>query len=160
MAAPGPATEHEQFMRNRIMERITVAIAAQEGTSMAQCKHTLRHDGEIIVLRQAASNEDLVVRMRRLKPRILLLSADLCTDAECSLLQALRRECPGTLVMLVGPHAIEDEQLANALVVGARGYLEQGDLERLLARAVHGVDRGEAWITRKMLGKIMQMSLS
>lgn len=142
------------------MERITVAIAAQDGTGMAQCRKTLRHEGEIIVLRQEVASENLVARMRRLKPRILLLSADLCTDAGCSLLQALRRECPGTLVMLVGPHAIEDEQLANALVTGARAYLEQDDLERLLARAVHGVDRGEAWVTRKMLGKIMEMSLS
>jgi DNA-binding NarL/FixJ family response regulator len=142
------------------MEPITVAIAAQDGTGMAQCRNTLRHDGEIIVLRQSVNSENLVTRMCRLKPRILLLSADLCTDAECSLLQALRRKCPGTLVMLVGPHAIEDDQLANALLVGARGYLEQGDLERLLARAVHGVDRGEAWVTRKMLGKIMEMSLS
>lgn len=140
------------------MERITVAIATHNDAGLAQCKRTLRRDGDITVLQQAANGEDLVARTRRLQPRILLLSVDLCTDDECSLLQALRCECPETLVLLVAPQATGDDRLANALVTGARGYLEEENLEHQLRIAVHGVDRGEAWVTRRMLGRIMEMS--
>lgn len=142
------------------MDRITVAIAAHDGSQMTAVCDTLRHDANIAVFRRVEAGEGLVAQTLRLKPRILLLSVELCGDAECALLHALRRECPETLVLVLVHHSVRDDQLANAVAVGARGYLEQDDIERLLANAVHRVDRGEAWVPRKMLGKIMTMAFS
>lgn len=141
------------------MEHITVAIDADIGADMAQCTRMLRRDSGITVLPHAADGEDLVARMLRLRPRILLVGVHLCADDECSVLQVLRRDCPETRVMLVACDPVEDDRVAKALVVGAHGYLEQRDLEHFLATAVHGLDQGEVWVSRKMLGKIMNMTL-
>lgn len=140
------------------MESITVAIADPDRSGMAACKSMLQHDRDITVVRQTTSGKGLVYKMLQLQPRILLLSLGLCTDAECSVLQALRRACPETRVVLLAHHSVQEERLANALAIGARGYLEQDDVRRLLTTAVHCVDRGEAWVSRKMLGKIMAMA--
>lgn len=142
------------------MDRITVAIATHDGSEMAACHNTLRHYVNIALFRQTETGEDLVSKTLRLKPRILLLSVELCADPECSILQTLRRECPDTLVLLLAHHSVLNNQLAIAVAVGARGYLEQVDIERLLANAVHRIDCGEAWVPRKMLGKIMTMAFS
>lgn len=142
------------------MERITVAIAADVGAGMTQCRRMLRLDTRISVLPRATGGEDLVAWMLRLRPRILLMGVHLCTDEDYLVLEELRRACPETRVMLVGHRPIEEDRLARAIVVGAHGYLEQRDLEHFLPTAVHGMDQGEAWVPRKVLGKIMNMALS
>lgn len=142
------------------MQTITVAIADPDRAGLMARKRMLRHDLDITVVGQATSCKDLVAKVLRLKPRILLLSLGLCGDAECSVLRVLCRKCPATRVVLLADHAIQEERLAHALVIGARGHLELGVVERQLAKAVHGVNRGEAWVSRKMLGKIMDIELS
>lgn len=140
------------------MERITLAIAYHDSSGTATCRTMLSLDHDITVITRITGGKDLVSRMLRLKPRVLLFSVGLCTDAECSVLQALRHACPDTIVVLLADHSIQEDRLANALAVGARGYLEQGDIERLLANVVHRVAGGEAWVPRKILGKIMTMA--
>lgn len=140
------------------MQSITVAIADPDNAGSAACKDMLRHDRGITVLRRTAIGDDLVARMLQLKPRILLFSLRMCTDAECSVLQALRLACPDTLVVLLAHHPLQEDRLVRALAFGARGYLEQADIQRQLAEAVHGVHRGETWVPRKMLGNIMAMA--
>jgi DNA-binding NarL/FixJ family response regulator len=119
----------------------------------------LQQDGDITVVGQAANCCDLVTKLLTLKPRILLFSLDLCGDAECSLLDILRRDCPSTRVVLLADHPVEEGQLVQALATGAVGYLEYNACEHHLARAVHCVDRGEAWVPRSMLGRMMERIL-
>jgi DNA-binding NarL/FixJ family response regulator len=140
------------------MERITLAIADHDSSGIAACRTMLSLDHDITVITQIAGGKDLVSRTLSLKPRVLLLSVGLCTDAECSVLEALRHKCPETLVVLLADHSVQEDQLANALAAGARGYLEQDDIGHLLANVVHRVAGGEAWVPRKMLGKIMAMA--
>lgn len=142
------------------MQTITVAIADPDRAGLMACKRMLRHDLDITVVGQATSCKDLVAKVLRLKPRILLFSLGLCTDAKCALLRALCRECPATHVVLLADHSVQEDLLVYALAIGARGYLEHGVVERQLAKAVRGVNRGEAWVPRKMLGKIMEIELS
>jgi DNA-binding NarL/FixJ family response regulator len=139
------------------MKTITVAIADPDREGLMACKRVLWHDLGITVVGEATSCKDLVVKVLRLKPHVLLFSLGLCTDAECSLLRALCRECPATRVVLLAEHSVQEDLLVHALAIGARGYLEHGVVERQLAKAVHGVNRGEAWVPRKMLGKIMEI---
>ena len=140
------------------MDRITVAIASLDGSETTACLNMLRPYANIAVLVRTERGDALVSSMRHLKPRILLLRIELCTDSDTCLLQTLRRECPETLVLLLAHHSIRRDQLAQAVAIGARGYLDQHDIERRLANAVRLLDGGEAWVPRKMLGTIMEMA--
>jgi DNA-binding NarL/FixJ family response regulator len=141
------------------MQSITVAIADPDMGTVQACERMLQQDGDITVVGQAANCTELVTKLLALKPRILLFSLDLCSDAECSLLDVLRRDCPSTRVVLLADHPVEEEQLVQALATGARGYLDYETCERHLAKALHCVDRGEAWVPRRMLGKMMETML-
>ena len=102
-----------------------------------------------------ASWQDIVSRTLEIKPRILLCSFDLAADAGYSLLLTLRRECPETLVILLIDYQVQEDQLMPALFNGAVGFLTRASLHSQLPSAVRGVDRGEAWVPRKMLGTIL-----
>ena len=77
------------------------------------------------------------------------------------MLKSLRIECPETLVVLLADESAQQEELIiQALARGARGYLNLEADPILILKAVHVIDRGEAWVPRKMLGKIMDKVLN
>jgi DNA-binding NarL/FixJ family response regulator len=157
------------------METITVAIADEDGERRAKFEHSLQGEQGIKVLTNTTSIEgemtvdrrlnprtnissidNVVARIRRLNPRILLANMKQCTDANCAMLVSLRRECPETLVVLLADEQVpQEEKVIQALASGARGYLNIEADSVHFSKAMHVIDRGEAWVPRIMLGKIM-----
>lgn len=156
------------------MQPITVAIADADRERQTKFEHSLQSEQGIRVLTNVASSkndmasnrrhkprtsisviEDAVARVRRLNPRVLLANLNQCMDADCAMLVSLRRECPETLVVLLADEAVREDQIIQALASGARGCLSGESALSSLSKAVHVVDRGEAWVPRRMLGKIM-----
>jgi DNA-binding NarL/FixJ family response regulator len=115
--------------------------------------HQLEPDAAVIAI------DDVVERISQLKPRIVFVNLDLSTGGDFALLEALHRECPETLVLLLTDKSIQEEQIIQALATGARGCLSHEADPLYFLKAVHVVDRGEIWVTRKMLGKIMDKVL-
>ncbi len=164
------------------MQPIAVTISDENVGRRVRLEHLLHGEPGIRILTHAKSNEndmfkdrrlvsregttaveDCVAKVRRLKPRVLFATIKQCIDDDYAMLVSLRRECPQTLVVLLADDPDQQEdQVMQALASGARGYLDiKSDTFNVnLSKAVHVVDRGEAWVPRKMLGKIMsQISL-
>jgi len=156
------------------MQPITVAIADTDRGRQTKFEHSLQGEQGIRVLTNVASSEgdvvnnrrlmprtsisaieDAVARIRRLSPRVLLANLSQCMDEDCAMLVSLRRECPETRVVLLAEETVREDQVIQALANGARGCLSSDSAAPCLSKVVHVVDRGEAWVPRKMLGKIM-----
>jgi DNA-binding NarL/FixJ family response regulator len=157
------------------MEIITVAIADEDNERLEKFEHSLKgeqgirvltnektREGEMTVDRRLNSRtnvsaiDNVVARIRRLNPRILLANMKQCTDADCAMLVSLRRECPETLVVLLADDNVpQEDKVMQALASGARGYLNMEKDSMHLSKAMQVIDRGEAWVPRKMLGNIM-----
>ncbi len=107
--------------------------------------------------------ENMVARIERMKPRILLVNIQVqqLFDDFCNLLSALRRQCPDTLVvLLIDEKTIEKKLLLNALASGARGFLDTKMVNTPgFSKMIKAVDQGEAWVSRKLLGEIMNKIL-
>lgn len=67
--------------------------------------------------------DEVVARISQLKPRILFVNLDQIIYGDFALLEALHRECPETLVLLLTDRAAQEEQIIQALANGARGWL-------------------------------------
>ena len=137
------------------MRPITVAIADRDPSGRVACKRLLRHIPGIRVVAGLGLRQDVVPTTLEIKPRILLCSFDFAADAGYSLLLTLRRECPETLIILLTDYQVQEDQLMPALFNGAVGFITRASLQSQLPSAVRGVDRGEAWVPRKMLGTIL-----
>jgi DNA-binding NarL/FixJ family response regulator len=159
------------------MQKVTVAIADTDAARRAKLEHSLQGEQDIKVLTNGISEEreapadrrlhsraditefeDVIARIGRLKPRVLFVNLDQSTGG-FALLQALHREYPETLLVLLTDKSAEDEQIIQALANGVRGCLDHEAAPSYFLKAVRGVDRGEVWVTRKMLGKIMDRIL-
>jgi DNA-binding NarL/FixJ family response regulator len=160
------------------METVTVAIADTDSGRRNKLEQILQGKQGIEVLANVLSNgsgiayddgprphagiaevEDVVARIGRLRPRILFIHLDPANDANFALLEALHRQYPETFVVLLTDKSIHEEQIIQALANGARGCLSHEADPFYVLKAVRVVDRGEIWVTRKMLGKIMDKVL-
>jgi len=163
---------------NLQIQPVTVAIADSDHDRRAGCERFLQNELGITLLKNITSNadvgndftlvnrrlkprsdvtanEDEVARIKRLRPDVLLVNINLGIDEECALLLSLRRACPESLIVLLTDDSVRDNQVIQALELGARGYLNYDAVQHQLANAVRVVGRGEAWVPRKMLGNIM-----
>lgn len=142
-----------------MMQTITVAIAGRQATGLATCNRLLQQEPDTAVVGQAVTCMEVIATVRKFRPRVLVCSLEMCTDTDYPLLLELWRECPYTRVVLLADGLIEEDRLMHALSIGVRGYLGYDEIQLQLARAVRGVDQGEAWVPRKMLGKMVENAL-
>lgn len=105
--------------------------------------------------------ENAIARIKRLNPRVLLVNANKSIDAYCDLLLALQYQCPDTQAILIIDETVAEENyLLKMLASGARGFIPN-NLDALnFSKIVKAVDQGEAWVSRKMTGKIMHEIVS
>jgi DNA-binding NarL/FixJ family response regulator len=160
------------------MQTVTVAIADTDSGRRNKLEQILQGEQGIEVLANVLSNgsgiayddgpaphaglaeiEDIVARIGRLRPRILFIHLDPSNDDYFALLEALHHQYPETFVVLLTDKSIHEEQIIQALANGARGCLSHEADPFYVLKAVRVVDRGEIWVTRKMLGKIMDKVL-
>lgn len=159
-------------------QTVTVAIADTDPGRRTKLEQSLRGGEGVKVLTNGMSNgsntsidrrresrtgmtaiEDLIARVARLNPRILFVNLDQSADEDFALLEALRCECPETLVVLLADKSAPDDRIIKALANGARGCLNRESDPFYFLKAARMVDRGEVWVTRRMLGKMMDKVL-
>jgi DNA-binding NarL/FixJ family response regulator len=165
------------------MQPVTVAIADVDHGRRATYEHILQDEPGITLLANVASShesskvlrlvdrrikprvnvspsENEVARIKRLKPMVLLVNLDMCADEDYALLLSLRCECPETIVVLLADDSVQEGKIMQALKIGARGYLKSKTAQSHLSKAIQVVSRGEAWVSRKMVGNIMEHVLN
>ena len=162
------------------MQPVTVAIADADSDRRARYEHSLRDELGVVLLTNVTSSNDAmfasrraksrahipvteneVARAKRLKPQVLLIDSNLCSGGKFPMLVSLRRECPETFAVLLidDDCSVSEDMIIQAMDAGARGYLSHEAAQRNLSRVAQVVERGEIWVSRKMLGKIMDRVL-
>ena len=161
------------------MHPITVAIADVNLEKREALEQFLQNDRQTLnVLSDRISNEkersydrrlksrdnitfieDNIARVNRLRPRVLLVNTQFFSNTVYDFLAALRQRCPDTKVIILTNNSIEENKILEGLASGARGFLNYGADLVSFSKAVCTVDRGEAWVPRKMLGRIMEKIL-
>ena len=155
------------------MKKVTVAIADADAGRREKLEQSLQGEQDIKVFTNVLSNgselpgergvipftdiieiEDVIARIGQLKPRILFVNLDESTGG-FALLEALYREYPETLMVLLTDKSAKEEEIIQALASGVRGCMDYETAPAYFLKAVRVIDRGEVWVTRKMLGKIM-----
>jgi len=161
-----------------LKQSVTVAIADADRARRAGYERLLQgKDGITLLTNGAASFEDTVkgalvdrrlkprtnlselenevARIKRLKPLVLLINLNQCTDDDSALLLSLRRECPEAQMVFLADDSIHEDKILKVLEIGAKGYLKYETVRHYLTKAIQVVGQGEAWVPRKMLGNIM-----
>lgn len=109
----------------------------------------------VTVVGQAATGREAVTLARELKPDIVLMDIAMPDGDGLQATREIREELPGTAVVMLTA-SDEDENLQEAVRLGAAGYmLKSLDAEELFD-LIAGVARGEAAVTRTMAARLLK----
>jgi DNA-binding NarL/FixJ family response regulator len=142
------------WVKKRQIPVINVLIADPDRKSRAACLRALYGVRGVRVVGEAATGLEAVSATAKLKPRVVLLDLELSSEFGASLISVVRRKSARTRVILLVGRASE-ERILEALSHGAVGCVTKKDTERFLPEALEAVSSGEAWMSRKLIPKIM-----
>jgi len=142
------------WVKKRQIPVISVLIADPDKKSRAACVRALHGVRGVHVVGEAGTGLEAVSATAKLKPRVVLLDLELSSEFGASLISVVRRKSARTRVILLVGRASE-ERILEALSHGAVGCVTKKDTERFLPEALEAVSSGEAWMSRKLIPKIM-----
>jgi len=132
---------------------ITVVIADSDTRRLGVCVRLLGGVRGIKVVATAGTVRETIETAVH-QPHILLLDLKMTQANEAATLPLLRAKSPRTQIILLTGQASDAHVLAG-ISQGARGYLDAKLLRRFLVKAVRAVAAGESWVSRAMVGKLI-----
>lgn len=142
------------WVRKRPLPVVSILIADRDKATRAAATRVIQSLRGMRVVGEATSGLEAVSATARLKPRVVLLDLKLSSEFEAALISVLRRKSARTRVILLVGRAPE-AKIIEALSHGAVGCVAKADLARFLPEALVAVSSGEAWMSRKLIPKIM-----
>lgn len=104
-----------------------------------------RYDNQVEALAAVVDSE----------PDVILLDYDLEKNNTELLIKSLLIESTESKIILLGKH-LSDEIILNCLICGIYGCLESKDIRYFLNQAIVAVGQGQAWISRRHVGLLME----
>lgn len=135
------------------MPTITVVIADTDKRRLGTCARLLRATRGVTVIATAQAVRDTIGAAVH-QPDILLLDLKMARANDGATVPLLRTKSPQTQIILLTGRASDGDVLAG-ISQGARGYLDAKLLRRFLVKAVRAVAAGESWVSRAMVGKLI-----
>jgi DNA-binding NarL/FixJ family response regulator len=132
----------------------TVLIADFEKAGRATCQRLLQLEKKIKVVGEARCGLEAMTAAAKLKPRVLLLDPSGVEGEGVYLVSTILEKSPKTRIILLSERA-SDSDILDALSQGALGYVAKPALATYLTKAVRAVAAGEAWVPRRMVGRLI-----
>lgn len=142
------------WVEKRPLRIVNILIADSDKAARATVARTILPLRGMRVVGEAQTGLEAVSATARLKPGVVLLDLELSSEFGATLIAILRRKSARTRVILLVGRASES-RIIEALSHGAVGCVTKKDVARFLPEALEAVASGEAWMSRKLIPKIM-----
>jgi DNA-binding NarL/FixJ family response regulator len=142
------------WVNKRPMPVVTVLVADREKATRTACIRVIQSVRGMRLVAEASSGSEAVSATARFKPRVTLLDLKLSSEFGATLVSILRRKSARSrVILLVGREP--ESKILEALSHGAVGCIRKTEIARFLPEALVAVSAGEAWMSRKLIPKIM-----
>jgi len=134
---------------------ITVVIADDHALFREALRELLDDQADIEVIGEAADGRDAVHLARTLRPSIVLLNLHMPGMSGLEALAELSRVHPSAHALMVATQASDDE-VVEALQLGARGVVMKHGATELLFKSIRMVAAGQYWVGRECVGGLIE----
>lgn len=142
------------WVKKRPMPLVNVLIADADKATRAAAAKVIQSMRGMRVVAEASTGLEAVSATSRVKPRVVLLDLNMSAEFGATLVSILRRKSARSRVILLVGRAPESKVL-DALSHGAVGCIKKNEISRFLPEALVAVSSGEAWMSRKLIPKVM-----
>jgi NarL family two-component system response regulator LiaR len=154
----GMATDAIQNAGNSDLEQnhvIRVLLADDHALVREGTRRLLETESDVEVVAEAASGEEAVDAVKRLRPNIAIMDIAMPGMGGIEATRAIKNSCPETAVLVLS--AYDDEPYLMALLeAGAAGFLLKNVHGQELINAIRAVSRGESVLQPSLAEKIMR----
>lgn len=142
------------FFRNPSRSKTNVTILATYNLVRNYLQLLLASDREINVLDTVGTTEELLQKVSRNKPDVVLICLMDNENANIEVMPELLEAAPQTkVVILSSPDSPLDQPAA--LKLGVSGIVGTNQNVRVLVRAIRQVAEGEVWINQKLIAQLL-----
>jgi DNA-binding NarL/FixJ family response regulator len=133
--------------------RVTVMLAGEHPIRLARVRSELEQHGFTVVA-EAANADDAIRAAREHEPQLCLLDIDMPGGGILAA-DRISLELPDTRIAVMSGEP-QPDQLRDAILAGADGYLPTSTSPERLPAALSGLVNGEAALTRAMTGQLVR----
>jgi NarL family two-component system response regulator LiaR len=134
-----------------VTEKIRVLVVDDHAMFREGMKLLLNRAARIDVVAEASAPEQALALAAVHQPHVILLDIDLEGFDGLEIVESLQATAPGAgIIVLTGVRTPELQ--AQALRLGARGFIPKEQSAELAVRAIERVHGGELWFDRRTLG--------
>jgi two-component system NarL family response regulator len=134
--------------------KIRVVIADDHGLFREMLRLTMRRDGSVKIVGEAANGRQTIDVISELKPDIVLLDSTMPEMGGIEVLPVIREKNLKTKALMLTANRNETV-IFKALKGGAKGYLSKDVSISDLIKAIQAVHKGELWVERWVERKLM-----
>jgi len=135
-------------------ESITVVLADDHPAVRAGVRAALDAEPGIAVVAEVATRDDARRRSLALRPAVLVLDLNMPGPPLLEIVADLRAQLPETQILVLTAHDAA-AQARELLGLGVGGYVLKDEPLDALVRAIRAVARGETYISRAILAKVL-----
>lgn len=134
---------------------IRVVLADDHPLIRDGIRSILHEEGDIEVVGEASSNDEVLERCLQLSPDILLLDLNMPGPPTIHVIHQVRAERPETKVMILTGYE-DDGYIRTLVAAGVCGYVLKGEASSVVVRAIRAVAQGDTWLSRPVVEKLIQ----
>ncbi len=97
--------------------------------------------------------------VEKIKPSVILLDYNLRQTETNEYIKLLLGVSKDSKIVVIAEQ-LKDEAIFACLIAGAKGYQNIQQLSDYSEKMINVIDKGEAWITRRMVAKLLDVLLS
>ncbi len=101
------------------------------------------------VVGEVSDGANLLAEVKRLKPDILLMDAQMPNHKPIAVAKQIRRDCPYVQIVILSAYNLRD-YVIGLLKAGAMGYVLKDDPSQALLHAIRAVAGGREWVSPRV----------
>ncbi len=137
---------------------ITLVISDDHPLILDGLENLFRLEKDFKVVARCLDGEETVKAVRKHKPDVLVLDIRMPGTDGLSLLRQMRKEKLSTRVVLLTGE-LDEEELAEAVRLGARGLVLKEMAPKLLVQCIRQVHAGELWLEKRSVTNALEKLL-
>jgi two-component system NarL family response regulator len=137
------------------MQPVKVLLVDDHALFRQGVRNTIEREEDIEIVGEAEDGMEALAKARELRPDLILMDIKMPRCSGLEAVSAIKRELPGVKIIMLTVHD-EDENLFEAIMRGAEGFLSKKVRAKALLDSLRGVMKGEAVISGPMSGKILK----